>query len=170
MKSLFLTVLTIATLTFNVLADPIAVGAIAPRVAGTDQDGKEVKLEALYKRGIVLVFFYPKANTGGCTKEVCGIRDNFDELKKTGLQIVGVSMDKVEAQKSFVDKQNLKFSLLADPEGLIVKAFGVPEIKPGLAKRQSFLVLDGRVVWRDLDVNPETHADAVKAAVAKAVK
>lgn len=153
------------SLVTSVFADPLAVGAQAPRVTGTDHTGKEVVLEKLYKRGLVLVFFYPKAHTGGCTKEVCGLQENFDEFKRIGLNIVGVSMDKTEDQLSFVAKHGLQFPLLADPEGKIVKAFGVPEMKPGFAKRQSFLMVDGKVVWADLDVKPEQHAAAVRAAL-----
>ncbi len=170
MKSLLLSVVALITLSLNVIADPLAVGTQAPRLTGTDQEGKEVSLDTIYKRGLVLVFFYPKAHTGGCTKEVCGLRDNFADLKKTGLQIIGVSMDKVEDQKSFVDQQKLPFTLLADTEGKIVKAFGVPEMKPGFPKRQSFLVLDGKIVWRDLEVKPEQHVDTVKAAIEAALK
>jgi thioredoxin-dependent peroxiredoxin len=173
MKTRLLTALTTLCLTLSLtctlFADPLEVGAQAPRLVGTTHLGKELNLETLYKRGLVLVFFYPKAHTGGCTKEVCGIRDNWDVLRKIGLEVVGVSMDKVEDQASFVTEQRLAFPLLADPEGKIVQAFGVPEMKPGIPKRQSFLMKDGKVVWRDLEVKPEAHVAAVKEAIAAAI-
>lgn len=149
----------------SVHADPLAVGADAPKLTATDHNGKAVKLEDVYKKGPTLVFFYPKANTGGCTKEVCGLRDKAEDLSKLNLQILGVSMDKVEDQKSFVDKQSLKFQLLADPKGEIVKAFGVPQKLPGFASRQSFIVKDGKIAWVDTNVKPDEHAGKVQAAL-----
>jgi peroxiredoxin Q/BCP len=170
MKYRLLTILASLTLAFNLYAEPLAVGAAAPVAVAKDHDGKEVKLASLYEQGMLLVFFYPKAHTGGCTKEVCSMRDHLEDFKKLGVNVIGVSMDKVEDQKSFVDKQNLNFSLIADTEGAIVKGFGVPEMKPGIPKRQSFLVKDGKVVWRDLDVKPEQHVAVVQAALAALAK
>jgi peroxiredoxin Q/BCP len=80
------------------------------------------------------------------------------------LQILGVSEDKPEAQKKFRDKYHLPFVLVADSEGTVAKAFGVPTFL-GFAKRQSFLVKDGKIVWRDLSVSPETHVAEVNKAL-----
>jgi peroxiredoxin Q/BCP len=80
------------------------------------------------------------------------------------LQILGVSGDKSASQKSFKDKYHLPFVLVADSDGKVAKAFGVPTIF-GIAKRQSFLVKDGKIVWRDLDVSPKTHVAEVRKAM-----
>ncbi len=98
------------------------------------------------------------------------MRDSFTELNKLGLQVLGVSMDTEADQKSFVEKQQLNFPLLADTKGDVVKGFGVPEMKPGIPKRQSFLVKDGKIVWRDLEVKPDAHAANVKKALEEALK
>ena len=87
----------------------------APRVGAVDQDGRAVKLEDLYKKGLTLVYFYPKAGTPGCTKQACSLRDSYEELTKQGVQVIGVSMDKAESQKKFQEKNKLPFTLLADP-------------------------------------------------------
>jgi peroxiredoxin Q/BCP len=150
------------------LAEPLAVGAEAPKAEVKDQDGKAVNLETLYKKGLTLVFFYPKASTSGCTIEVCGMRDTYDALTKQGVSIVGVSMDNEADQKKFHSEHKLQFPLLADTEGKIVKGFGVPELKPGIPSRQSFLIKDGKVVWRDTQVSPKAHADSIKKAVSDA--
>lgn len=172
MKRLLLTSAAAILTLFSgqLMADPLAVGAEAPKVEAKDQNGKNVKLEDLYKKGLTLVYFYPKADTPGCTKEACGLRDSTKELKKLKLQVVGVSMDKVEDQKKFEEKYQLNFTLLADTEGAVVKGFGVPELKPGIPKRQSFLVKDGKIVWRDLEVKADKHAESVKTAAAEATK
>lgn len=172
MKRLLLTSAAAILTLFSgqLMADPLAVGAEAPKVEAKDQNGKNVKLEDLYKKGLTLVYFYPKADTPGCTKEACGLRDSTEELKKLKLQVVGVSMDKVEDQKKFEEKYQLNFTLLADTEGAVVKGFGVPELKPGIPKRQSFLVKDGKIVWRDLEVKADKHAESVKTAAAEATK
>jgi thioredoxin-dependent peroxiredoxin len=160
-----------AAATMNMLsAEPLAIGADAPKVAVKDHDGKEVKLEDVYKKGVTLVYFYPKASTPGCTKQACALRDNLKDLEKAGVQVLGVSMDGEADQKKFHIEQKLTFPLLADTKGDVVKGFGVPEMKPGIPSRQSFLVKDGKVVWRDTAVNAGTHADTVKAEVAKLAK
>ena len=172
MKKLLISLCSLVALalTTHLRAEPLAVGAEAPKVSSVDHTGKAVKLEDVYKKGPTLIFFYPKAHTGGCTKEVCGMRDSFADLNKLGLQVLGVSMDKEADQKSFVEKQNLNFPLLADTKGDVVKAFGVPEMKPGIPTRQSFLVKDGKILWRDLAVKPDAHAENVKKALEEALK
>jgi len=139
-------------------AEPLAVGAAAPAIKGTNQDGKTVDLGEQYKKGYVLVYFYPKAFTPGCTTEACTLRDAFADLTKLNVSVYGVSHDTAEQQKKFVDQYKLPFTLLADPAGDIYKAFGVP----GLGNRQSFLVKDSKIVWSDLKAVPDQQAIAVK--------
>lgn len=145
------------------LADPIGVGSAAPQAASLDSDGKAVKLSALYGKGWTLVYFYPKADTPGCTAEACSLRDAFADLTKEGVTVIGVSADKPGEQKAFRDKYKIPFTLLADSDKKVIAAFGVPTTM-GFASRQSFLIKDGKVAWRDLHASTkEQAADILKA-------
>jgi len=140
------------------------IGAAAPAVTGIDQDGNSVSFADIYKKGVTLVYFYPKADTPGCTKEACSLRDSIAGLRARGLQILGVSEDKQEAQKKFQAKYSLPFTLVADSDGAVAKAFGVPTAL-GFAKRQSFLIQDGKIVWRDLNASTSNQASDVNKAL-----
>jgi len=142
----------------------LEIGQAAPEVASVNESGEAVRLGDFYKKGLTLVYFYPKADTPGCTTEACSLRDSFESLKARGVQVVGVSEDKADAQKKFRDKYSLPFTLLADSDGQVAKAFGVPTFL-GFTKRQSFLIKDGKVVWRDLSVSPKTHVSEVNKAL-----
>jgi peroxiredoxin Q/BCP len=142
-------------------ADPLATGAAVPALTSTDENGKKVDLAEALKKGTTLVYFYPKADTPGCTREACALRDKWEDVQKLGIAVIGVSMDKPEAQKAFKEKYKLPFTLLADTGGEVVKAFGVSMIRAGFPTRQSFLVRDGKVVWHDPEVKPDTHLDNV---------
>jgi thioredoxin-dependent peroxiredoxin len=144
-------------------AEPLAVGAAAPEVTSVDQDGKPVDLKD-YTKGPTLVYFYPKADTPGCTKQACSIRDDWSKLQEKGVKVLGVSEDKPEAQKKFKDKYNLPFTLIADSDGKVANAFGVPVNVMGMTARQSFLIKDGKVVWNMLKASTTGHAaDVLKA-------
>jgi len=148
------------------ITTPLAVGAPAPDVAAKDQDAKPINLKDVYAKGPTLVYFYPKADTPGCTKQGCSLRDKWSDLQAKGVQVVGVSGDKPEAQKAFRDKQKFPFPLIADDDGKVAAAFGVPALKPGIYKRTSFLVKDGKIAWEMTDkTTTETHADDVLKAV-----
>ncbi len=146
-------------------ANPVEVGNEAPKIKSVDEEGKEVDLAAIYKKGFTLVYFYPKADTPGCTKEACSLRDSFTELVGKGVTVIGVSMDKAADQKAFKEKYKLPFTLLGDEKGEVVKAFGVPTMRIGFPSRQSFLVnKDGKIVWRDLKASTDQQAaDVLKA-------
>ncbi len=151
----------------SAVADPLAVGADAPKVTTTDQNGNEVDLGKELAEGTSLVYFYPKADTPGCTKQACNLRDEFEAVKAAGIKVFGVSADTVEDQKKFEEKYQLPFTLLADKKGDVIKAFGVPTKGAGFAARQSFLIRDGKVIWVDLKATPTTQAqDAIAAAKA----
>jgi peroxiredoxin Q/BCP len=150
---------------FGITSAPaLDIGQPAPDLATVDETGRAVRLGDIYKQGVTLVYFYPKAGTPGCTSEACSLRDSFEGLKARGLQILGVSGDKPDAQKKFHDQYSLPFTLLADSDSQIAKAFGVPTIL-GHPKRQSFLIKDGKIVWRDLSVSPKTHVAEVNKAL-----
>jgi peroxiredoxin Q/BCP len=145
-------------------AEPLDVGADAPRIASINQDGKAVNLGDLYGKGYVLVYFYPKADTSGCTAQACSLRDSYEDLTKRGVTVVGVSTDQTDAQKAFQAKYTLPFVLLADPEHKVVDAFGVP-LRGTMATRQAFLIKGGKIVWRDLQASTAKQAADVLAAL-----
>ena len=149
---------------FRTQAEPLKVGAPAPTLSAIDQDGKNLSLADVYAKGITLVYFYPKAETPGCTAQACSLRDSFSALQQDGLQIIGVSKDKPEAQKKFQTKHNLPFPLIADTDGKVAEAFGVP-VTLGFASRQSFLVKDGKIVWMSPKAGTGNHAAEVRAAL-----
>jgi peroxiredoxin Q/BCP len=130
-------------------ADPLKVGAAAPVVTGTTDAGTKLNLGDIYKNNAyTLVWFYPKALTGGCTKQGCSLRDASADLKQHGVAVVGVSNDTVEKQKEFKEKNNFPFPLLADTDKAIVKAFGQSGI--AFPSREAYLVdRSGKVVYHD---------------------
>ena len=145
-------------------AEPLAVGAAAPDLSATDQNGKTVKFKDVYAKGPTLVYFYPKADTGGCTKQGCSIRDSWTDLGGKNIQVLGVSEDTVEAQKAFADKYKFPHTLIADADGKVAAAFQV-EMRGKLTSRQSFLIKDGKIAWNMLKATTETHAADVLKAV-----
>lgn len=149
---------------FGAPAGALTVGDEAPVVSARNQDGVEVNLAEIYAKGPALVYFYPKADTSGCTAQACSLRDAFPDFSGAGLEILGVSGDSVEAQKKFAEKYQLPFTLLSDQDSVVAKAFGVPTMM-GIPKRQSFLVSGGKIVWIVEKAKTKEHADEVKAAL-----
>lgn len=96
----------------------------APEVLGTDASGMEIKLSDYHGRKLVL-YFYPKDSTPGCTNEACNLRDNYSELRRQGYEVVGVSIDSAKSHLRFAEKNNLPFPLISDTEKQLVQAFGV---------------------------------------------
>lgn len=142
----------------------------APQVSGVNQDGATVNFREVYQKGPTVVFFYPKANTPGCTAQACSLRDAFADLTKEGVQVLGVSLDGVEAQKKFKTQRQLPYDLIADPEGKILEAFKVGKVMGGLlsmAQRQCFLIKDGKIVWHDDSASTSGQAADIKKALAE---
>lgn len=125
-----------------------------------DQEGVSRSL-ADFEGAPVLVYFYPKNDTPGCTAEACGLRDAWGRYQRAGIHVVGVSSDGTQSHAKFVKKHNLPFTLLSDPDGDMAKAFGVP-IRMGYFARASFL-LDDKGIIREVypTVDPAIHADEV---------
>jgi len=146
-------------------AEPLQPGADAPALKALDQEGHEIDLGAAFKSGVSLVYFYPKADTPGCTKQACNIRDEKAKLEAAGIKVFGVSADTVEAQKAFSGKFTLSFPLIADKDGKVIAAFGVPTNDRGMSQRQSFLIKDGKVIWHQPKANPMTQSDDAIAAL-----
>lgn len=100
------------------------IGDKAPEILGKDQNGKEIRLSDFAGKKLVL-YFYPKDNTSGCTAEACSIRDSYADLKKAGYSVVGVSVDSAASHLKFIEKQSLPFDLIADTDHTLVEAMGV---------------------------------------------
>jgi peroxiredoxin Q/BCP len=143
-----------------------AVGDKAPMVQGKDQNGKEWKLADVVGKKVVLLYFYPKDDTPGCTKEACGFRDRIADLKKDNVEVVGVSFDSADSHQKFISKYYLNFPLLADTDGSIADAYGVRMPGKNMAKRTSFLIgLDGKIAHVTDTMNADTHLSEMKEAV-----
>ncbi len=99
-------------------------GEMAPCFSGLDENGKEISLEQ-YRGKKLILFFYPKDNTPGCTMEACNLRDNYQMLKDKGYELLGVSPDSARKHQNFISKHNLPFPLIADTEKEILKKYGV---------------------------------------------
>ena len=144
------------------------VGDKAPLVEGKDQNGKEWRLADSVGKKVVLLYFYPKDDTPGCTKEACGFRDRIAELKQQKVEVVGVSFDSPDSHQKFISKYNLNFPLVADMDGKIADAYGVRMPGKEMAKRVSFLIgRDGKIAHITDTMNADTHLTEMKAAVEK---
>jgi thioredoxin-dependent peroxiredoxin len=133
-------------------------GDKAPDFELTDQEGNSRKLSDL-KGKWVLLYFYPKDFTSGCTAEACSLRDNFNELGRT-VTILGISSDSSESHKKFADKYTLPFTLLADPQRKAINLYGADGFI--FAKRVSFLINEGGMIEKVYNkVDPKVHASQI---------
>jgi thioredoxin-dependent peroxiredoxin len=151
-------------------ADPLKVGDAAPLVTGVTDTGAKLALADVYKQQpYTLVYFYPKADTPGCTKQGCSLRDGFEALTKKGVAVIGVSHDDVAAQAAFKAKYNLPFTLIADMDSTLINAFGVPAAAPltSMAHRSAYLIKGGKIVYADYKGTTEKQADTILAELAK---
>lgn len=152
----------------RVIADPLAPGAVAPEFRLPDQHGAYHALSDYRGRWVVL-YFYPKDDTPGCTQEACAFRDGFLHLKQMDAVALGVSLDDNKSHARFARKYNLPFSLLSDTNGKVAKAYeALWAFGPiRLTKRHSFIIdPSGRIARIYRKVKPDTHIDEVIAALA----
>jgi thioredoxin-dependent peroxiredoxin len=141
----------------------IAEGEQAPDFTLPDEDGEEVTLSSLRGQRVVL-YFYPRANTPGCTKQACGIRDHSADYRELGVRVLGVSPDPVSRVKKFHDQNSLDFTLLADEHHSVCDAYGVKRFWG--AQRTTFVIDEaGRVARVFPKVSPKTHDEAVLGAL-----
>jgi thioredoxin-dependent peroxiredoxin len=147
-------------------------GAEAPDFTLPNQDGEDVTLSDLRGRPVVL-YFYPKADTPGCTTQACGIRDHAADYDAAGATVLGVSPDPVKAVKKFHDKQSLNFTLLADADHAVAERYGVWAEKSMYGRtywgnlRATFLIDEEGVVRHVIPkASPKTHDDEVLGALA----
>jgi peroxiredoxin Q/BCP len=142
----------------------VAEGSPAPPIDATAHTGEHVTLAALRGKPVVL-YFYPKDDTSGCTKEACEIRDAWTRFQEMGAVVLGVSTDDNASHTAFAEKYKLPFLLLPDPGGAIAKAYGVP-LRIGLAKRVTFVIdRQGKIAKVFPDVNPTGHANEILSAL-----
>ncbi len=152
---------------FSLSANPVAVGAAAPVASAVNETGALVNLAEVYsKNNYTLVYFYPKADTPGCTAQGCSLRDSYEKLTAKGVAVIGVSTDNPASQAAFKEKYSLPFTLLADTEKVVLKAFGVGSTF-GFSSRQAYLIHEGKVVYADHKGSTKQQADDILGFLAK---
>lgn len=142
----------------------LKIGDKAPDFTGKDQDGKEITLSQ-FKGDKLVLYFYPKDNTPGCTSEACDLRDNYDKFLSKGYKVVGISKDSPKSHQNFIEKHNLPFPLISDTETQIQQAYGVWGLKKMMGReyygtiRKTF-VIDKEGIIEDIieKVNTKAHA------------
>lgn len=145
----------------------LKIGDNLPAFEVADQDGNSIK-HTNYKGKKLIVFFYPKASTPGCTAEACNLRDHYEELQKKGFELLGVSADSQKRQANFRNKYEFPFPLLADEEKQVIEAFGVWGLKKFMGReydgihRKTFVFDENGVVQRVIDkVKTKAHAEQI---------
>jgi peroxiredoxin Q/BCP len=147
----------------------LQVGDKAPEVFGINQDGKEVKLSDFAGKKIVL-YFYPKDSTPGCTAQACSLRDNYSELQNQGYEVIGVSTDSAASHQRFIAKQGLPFQLIADTDKKLSEIFGTWGEKKLYGKeymgtfRTTFIIDENGIITRIMlpkEVNTKIHAEQI---------
>ena len=132
-------------MSFRGTKDKVTAGSVAPDFTLPSQSGETVRLKDFLGKPVVL-FFYPKDNTLGCTKEVCAFRDGFDEFGMLDAEVIGISSDSVQSHKSFVEKHKLPFTLLSDQGGKVRRLYGVPNSLGIFAGRVTYVIDEDGVV------------------------
>ncbi len=145
-------------------AAEVTEGAKAPAFEAQDQHGALVRLADFKGKSAVVLYFYPKDDTPGCTAQACSLRDGFSALQAAGAVVLGVSADTGQSHKAFAEKFHLPFSILADPDKRIIKAYGVKMPVLGIAKRVTFLIDRQGIVRKVItDARTKDHDQQVLA-------
>jgi peroxiredoxin Q/BCP len=144
------------------------VGDPAPDFTATATDGTTVRLKDYAGKSNVVLYFYPKDDTPGCTKQACGLRDDYAEFGKLNAVVFGVSFDSVDAHRKFTDKYKLPFLLLADTDRKIAAAYGAGSSLLPMAKRVTFVIdRQGKIAYVNPKVSPATHSAEIREVLAK---
>ncbi len=146
---------------------PLKVGDLAPEFEALDEGGNLVRLADFLAKGPVVLLFYPRAMTPGCTAEACHFRDLGAEFNELGATRLGISADSVERQATFSSKSNLDFPLLSDPDRSIAQAFGVKRAGPLFNRRMTFVIGTDRTIVAVIgsETNMDAHGDEALAAL-----
>lgn len=143
----------------------LAEGDPAPDFMALDQHGEVRQLHLLRRRRPLVLFFYPRDGTPGCTEEACAFRDAWERLQASGAAVVGVSTDDVDAHRAFSEEHGLPFPLLSDPDGRVLERYGVPSAL-GMAARVTYVIdREGRVARVYPDVDPAVHVTEVLSVI-----
>ncbi|MCE5332080.1 MAG: thioredoxin-dependent thiol peroxidase [Bacteroidales bacterium] len=144
----------------------LQVGDKAPEILGINQDGTEIRLSDFAGKKLVL-YFYPKDSTQGCTAQACSLRDGYDDLRKAGYEVIGVSADSASSHQKFIAKQNLPFQLIADTDKKLSEQFGTWGEKSMYGRqymgmfRTTFIISENGIIERIIspkEVNTKSHA------------
>ena len=145
----------------------LKVGDKAPQLLGVNQDGKEITLDQ-FKGKKVILYFYPKDNTPGCSAEACSLRDGYSELQNAGYEVIGVSKDSQKSHRGFIEKKELPFNLISDEELTLQNQFGVWQEKKMCGRaymgtvRKTFIIDENGIIERVIDkVNTKDSANPV---------
>lgn len=145
------------------------VGDKAPEILGINEKGEEINLSSYAGRKLVL-YFYPKDNTSGCTAEACSLRDNYSDLRKAGYEVVGVSVDSEKSHQKFIEKHQLPFPLIADTDKSLVEQFGVWAEKSMYGRkymgtlRTTFIINEEGIIERIIgpkEIKTKEHASQI---------
>lgn len=145
------------------------IGDKAPEFLGINENGEEIRLSA-YRGKKVVLYFYPKDNTSGCTAEACSLRDNYSELRKKGYEVIGVSIDSDKSHRNFIDKHQLPFTLIADTEKTLVTEMGVWGEKSMYGRkymgtfRTTFIIDENGIIEKIFlpkEIKTKTHAEQI---------
>ena len=143
----------------------IQTGDKCPSFSLPDQNGNIISIDDLIGKKILVIYFYPKDYSGGCTAEACSFRDAYEEFKDAGCEVIGISGDSVKSHKGFAEKNRLTFSLLSDTKKEVRKLFGVPRAALGLIAGRVTYIVDLKGIVRNVHnslVNTDSHiADAL---------
>lgn len=135
-------------------------GDKCPSFSLPDQHGTTITIDALIGKKLLVIYFYPKDETSGCTKEACSFRDNYDIFEGLGCEVIGISSDSIEAHERFAANHRLNFTLLADTEKKVRKLFGVPTNLFGLISGRVTYIIDKSGIIRSVHnslTDPESH-------------
>jgi peroxiredoxin Q/BCP len=169
MKKIFLLMSILLGIgTYTMASTQIKVGDQAPDFSIPDQNGKMIQLSNFKGKPIVL-YFYPKDETPGCTKEACSFRDAYEDFKKVGAEVIGISSDDAQSHKNFAAHHRLPFVLLSDEGGKVRKEFGVPSSLGFLPGRVTY-VIDGKGVVRNIfssQINIQKHISEALEVIKK---
>ena len=149
------------------------IGDKAPEVLGMNENGEEIRLSQ-YKGKKLVLYFYPKDNTSGCTAEACSLRDNYAELRKQGYEVIGVSVDSATSHRKFIDKYELPFPLIADTDKKLVEAMGVWGEKSMYGRkymgtfRTTFLINEEGIIekiFSPKEIKTKTHGEQLLESI-----
>ena len=148
------------------ISNELKEGQLAPSFSAIDQNNKRISLSDFENKSNVVLYFYPKDDTPGCTAQACNLRDNISAIKEMNAVVLGVSADDVRSHQEFAEKYHLPFSLLADPKKEIISSYGVGMPLVGIAKRWTFIIGKDGVIKKIIkDVKTSGHDSQVLATL-----